>query len=705
MASSSSAAATFALIPIADKLHRGNYLVWRAQALATIRGAQLIDHLNPDHQFPEPKLADKDGKPTDVPNPAYLVTLAQDSHVLSFIFNSISPPVMIQVAHCTKAAAAWTAIREMFLSQTQANIVNTRIALSTTKKGTATIADYIGRMKALGNEMASAGKPLDDDDMVSYILAGLDYDYISFVSSICVARTEPIKVAELYSQLISFEKCLAMFEGGNHSSQSSANVVSRGRGGFGRGGGGRGNGGRGNGGRDNGNGNGGDDLPEVVCQICKRSNHTALECYRRFDISYTKNEKSAGSATTSSYGVDTNWYLDTGATDHITSELDKLTVHNKYHGSDQVHTANGEVEKIQFLCMILCSQNKTKTLRNTRRIQVLWAAIPRLQRQRAQVAQAAQGANLPRPRRRRPGNDAWRTLDRPPDLPTPRHQVGQPAPLSRAARWANRAGETCAWTPASICPDRMDPLSLATDLLQDRVLTWDRVRILPLPADLLRHMHLQLLMCRLDKLGHNTVFRNLKFVQMAQLVSSNWSLRQLDVQNVFLHDVLEEEVYMRQPPGYEIKGKENHLCKLDKALYGLKQAPRAWYSRLCDKLQALGFKPSRGDTSLFFFRRGKIVMFMLVYVDDIIVASSSQDATVALLADFRRDFALKDLGDLHYFLGIEVKKVKDGILPTQEKYVIDILKCAGDQVADGFTKALSWRKLEDFKSNLNLVKL
>ena len=70
-------------------------------------------------------------------------------------------------------------------------------------------------------------------------------------------------------------------------------------------------------------------------------------------------------------------------------------------------------------------------------------------------------------------------------------------------------------------------------------------------------------------------------------------------------------------------------------------------------------------------------MFMLVYVADIIVASSSQDATVALLADLRRDFALKDLGDLHYFLGIEIKKVKDGILLTQEKYVMDILKRAG----------------------------
>ena len=106
-------------------------------------------------------------------------------------------------------------------------------------------------------------------------------------------------------------------------------------------------------------------------------------------------------------------------------------------------------------------------------------------------------------------------------------------------------------------------------------------------------------------------------------VSKGWCLRQLDVQNTFLHGYLEEDVYMRQPPGYEDKNKPNYLCKLDKALYGLKQAPRAWYSRLCHKLQSLGFTPSKADTSLFFYRRGEHVIYMLVYVDDIIVASSS----------------------------------------------------------------------------------
>jgi hypothetical protein len=144
---------------------------------------------------------------------------------------------------------------------------------------------------------------------------------------------------------------------------------------------------------------------------------------------------------------------------------------------------------------------------------------------------------------------------------------------------------------------------------------------------------------------------------------------------VFLHGVLEEEVYKRQPPGYEDTQHPGYVCKLDKAIYGLKQVPRAWYSRLSAKLLQLGFVSSKGDTSLFFLRNKQVTMFILVYVDDIIVASSSQDATMCLLRDLEKDFALKDLGDLHYFLGIEVTKVKDGILLTQQKYATELLQC------------------------------
>jgi hypothetical protein len=119
--------------------------------------------------------------------------------------------------------------------------------------------------------------------------------------------------------------------------------------------------------------------------------------------------------------------------------------------------------------------------------------------------------------------------------------------------------------------------------------------------------------------------------------------------------------------------KPGYVCKLDKAIFGLKQAPRAWYSRLSEKLIKLGFQVSKTNTSLFFYDKGGVTIFLLVYVDDIVVASSSQEAVDAMLKDLRSDFALKDLGQLHYFLGIEVQHISNGIHLSQGKYASDML--------------------------------
>jgi hypothetical protein len=124
-------------------------------------------------------------------------------------------------------------------------------------------------------------------------------------------------------------------------------------------------------------------------------------------------------------------------------------------------------------------------------------------------------------------------------------------------------------------------------------------------------------------------------------ISKRWSMCQLDVQNAFLHGYLEEEVYMEQPPGYEDMTKPGYVCKLDKALYGLKQAPRAWYSRLSAKLIPLSFYASKADVSWFFCNKGDVTIYLLIYVDDIIVTSSSEKATTALLRHLQEEFALR----------------------------------------------------------------
>jgi histone deacetylase 1/2 len=172
----------------------------------------------------------------------------------------------------------------------------------------------------------------------------------------------------------------------------------------------------------------------------------------------------------------------------------------------------------------------------------------------------------------------------------------------------------------------------------------------------------------------------LKLLQSDLFSLYRWSLRQLDVKNAFLHGVLEEEVYMRQPPGFASSANPKYICKLDKALYGLKQAPRAWYSCLSTKLYTLGFIPSKADTSLFLFNHSGVQIFLLIYVDDIIVTSSSDSAIASLLKNLNHEFALKDLGDLHYFLGLEAHKQRNGLILNQEKYASDLLKRVGMDV-------------------------
>jgi histone deacetylase 1/2 len=118
---------------------------------------------------------------------------------------------------------------------------------------------------------------------------------------------------------------------------------------------------------------------------------------------------------------------------------------------------------------------------------------------------------------------------------------------------------------------------------------------------------------------------------LSMAFTKGWNLRQLDIQNAFLHGVLGEEVYMRQPPGFEDSTYTGHLCRLDKALYGLKQAPRAWHARLSSVLTGLGTASSTADTSLFMLHRPEVTLYLLVYVDDIIVVSSSVAATDRLV--------------------------------------------------------------------------
>ena len=115
---------------------------------------------------------------------------------------------------------------------------------------------------------------------------------------------------------------------------------------------------------------------------------------------------------------------------------------------------------------------------------------------------------------------------------------------------------------------------------------------------------------------------------------------------------LTEAVYMPQPEGFEDKNMPNYICKLEKALYGLRQASRVWFDKLKGALSSWGFKNSRSDTSLFFRRVESKIIIMLIYVDDIIIIGSDSQGIEEVIKDLNTSFAMKDLGNLNFFLGI-----------------------------------------------------
>ncbi|GJU54236.1 retrovirus-related pol polyprotein from transposon TNT 1-94 [Tanacetum coccineum] len=166
-------------------------------------------------------------------------------------------------------------------------------------------------------------------------------------------------------------------------------------------------------------------------------------------------------------------------------------------------------------------------------------------------------------------------------------------------------------------------------------------------------------------------------ILLATACANDFKLYQMDVKSAFLNGFINEEVYVAQPPGFIDFQKPNHVYKLKKALYGLKQASKAWYDRLKAFLIKHEYSIGMVDNTLFTKKSKSHLIIIQIYVDDIIFGSTSQNLCDDFVKIMHDEFEISMMGELNFFLGLQIKQMEDGIFFNQSKYIKEMLKKFG----------------------------
>lgn len=164
---------------------------------------------------------------------------------------------------------------------------------------------------------------------------------------------------------------------------------------------------------------------------------------------------------------------------------------------------------------------------------------------------------------------------------------------------------------------------------------------------------------------------------MAVVCQMDWELQQMDVKTAFLHGELEESIYMEQPEGFIEPGNEDKVCLLKRSLYGLKQSSRQWNKQFDEHMLSIGFDRSEYDSCVYMKRKnGKTVAYLLLYVDDMLIAGSDMSEIEEIKRDLSGRFEMKDLGDAKRILGMDIirDRRRGTLWLTQQDYISKVLK-------------------------------
>ncbi|RVW27791.1 Retrovirus-related Pol polyprotein from transposon RE2 [Vitis vinifera] len=576
---------------INEKLTSSTFPQWRAQFEALLIGYDLLDYVTGISQCPSP---------SDLSVSALHKThwVRQDKLILSALLASTSPTITPLIATAKMSHEAWQKLNTLYASKSRTRAMQLKEELTLIQRGNRPISDYLHAVKSLADEIAIIDHPISDDDLTLYMLNGLGSDFREIAAPIR-AREMSLAFEELHDLLVGHEHYLHRLETATQQLVAAANYTTRKSG-----------------------SSGGQQRSYSKPNGPQRQSGQAPARSGNRDGRRPNgsNRPSNNQRATTSTMKEQKWLLDSAASHNITGDLQNLSIHSEYDGTDEVVLGDGSGT----------DHGGDPTKRNSgshsdvliSHDPVLPSSFHPTHTHTVADLTLSQSHSIPPscvqtgdPRLHKMTTRSMNNIFKPKQL----HLVSKhPIPLA--------IEPTCV-TQAVNHPQWRDAMSTELTALMKHG-AWDLARLVA--KGYTQRPSLDY------KETFSPVVRPATIRCVLTIAMMNgWPLRQMDINNAFLHGTLIETVYMTQPPGFKDTSKPDHVCRLRKAIYGLRQAPRAWYTALRTALFQLGFKNSKADSSLFIYTH--------------------------------------DMGNLSFFLGVEVIPTHAGLFLSHHQYIRDLL--------------------------------
>ncbi|CAN1848848.1 Retrovirus-related Pol polyprotein from transposon RE1 [Linum perenne] len=362
--------------PLTIKLDRENYSLWRSTVISALEAYELEAHVLAPHPPSETRLVSTEGGVTTTEvNPAYIDWRKRDRIVLLWLKSTLTDRALALVARASTSHLAWQCIETSFQSQTRARRIQLKAQLQTLSKGALSMYDYIEKKRAIADSLADTLQPISDEDLIGHILTGLDSSYSAFATSFMM-KVDSMTVDDLIGLLLQEESRLehdrtrlgallptppppqaaaynihrppSRSYPARFTSRPAARSFSP-----------RARPSDSHSGSSDFSARSGDSHTRPQCQLCRGLGHEAIDCWQRSNQLDFPSRRPLPRSRTSSHSrqqprqayvahhtdsstvVDPAWYFDTGATDHVTPDLGKLTVADDYAGEDKLQVGNG----------------------------------------------------------------------------------------------------------------------------------------------------------------------------------------------------------------------------------------------------------------------------------------------------------------------------------------------------------------------------